>query len=522
MKKILKISAILFIITISFARYSETKPIPAFYFDTDTNMTLFIDDNIGKGFYPISLNSYKHGNIDVPKNMVPYLLLKGDDIKHAQLISSDARNLNPPSYLWDYDPLAKIKAIPLSKTTIALWQKQYLISELYISDGNPLIVTCLKENQDKIFFYAPMEHMEIHIRTGLPFWKHKHKFPTKIDRQREKKIPLKAYHITSGAIPTRKEAHLHKNFSRMNGLDGIILDFKSYLFSVQKYYSDFDSFMNESNDYLLSQLSGLTKTIDILKLSKTKVSLRIIIANDRFIQKTKEDLMLWDRKKIQPWTDHYGQQWLDLFSQEGLNYYKKIIELAIAAGADDIQLDYIRFPSEGDTNNIIAKHNKLNEEKYKAIEKYLKETVKITNKNNTSFTADIFGIVLWNKPKTTSKIGQNLLSFMRYVDVIAPMLYPSHFHKGFEGIDNPGTEPYLLMAKGTQKFIDFQEINDQYKVKCIPWIQAFNYMSPNYDNKYINEQIKACIDKKMDGIYAWNARNDYKMFYKALKSGILE
>ncbi|MEI7942140.1 MAG: putative glycoside hydrolase, partial [Candidatus Riflemargulisbacteria bacterium] len=214
-------------------------------------------------------------------------------------------------------------------------------------------------------------------------------------------------------------------------------------------------------------------------------------------------------------------QWVDLFSQDALNYYKKLVELAIAAGADDIQLDYIRFPSDGDVSNIIAKHNKLKQKRYKAVDNYLKEIVKITDKKNISFSADIFGIVLWDNPQTNSIIGQYTLTFMRYADVICPMLYPSHFNPGFDGIAKPGENPYLFMDKGCKKFTN-SNTKDQYYVKVVPWIQAFNYMSPNFNEKYIQDQIRACLDNKMDGIFAWNAGNDYTVFFNSLKSGILE
>ncbi len=521
--KLLKLTFLIALFTLSFARYNEINPIPAFYLDKAISLPLFIENNVSKGFYPISLKAYTKGEIDVPKNMMPYILIEeGESLNNVQLVKTSQNNLNIPSYLWDYDPLEKVKAIRISDLNLDEWQKKYIKTDLYLSDGDPYTIMCTEENRSKIFLYAPTENMKIQIYSSIPFMSKDFAYQTKKERQKSKKIPLKGYHLTSGAMPTRKEAHIHRNFAVRNGLDSIVLDFKTYLTPVQFNYSNFDVFMNESNDYLLTQMNGLVKTIEILKLSDAKVSLRVVVATDYFIQKTKQSIMLWDKKKLQPWTDYYGQQWVDLFSQDGLNYYKKIIELAIAAGADDIQLDYIRFPSDGDIDSIVAKHNKLGQKKYKAIDNYLKEIVKITDKKNISFSADIFGIVLWDNPRTNDTIGQHTLTFMRYADAICPMLYPSHFNPGFDGIAKPGENPYLFMDKGCKKFLDFYAKNDQYYAKIIPWIQAFKYMSPNYNEKYIQEQIRACLDNKMDGILAWNAGNDYAVFFNALKSGILE
>jgi len=521
--KILKIILLITLATLSFARFNETKSIPAFYLDEELSLPLFIKNNITKGFYPLTVKSYIKGEIDVPKNFMPYILIeKKDSLSNIALVGISQNNLNLPPYLWDYDPLEKIKAIKISDLNLGEWQKKYIKTDIYISDGDPYTIMCTEEDRSKLFLYAPTENMKIKIYSGIPFLSKSYAYPTKKQRQKVKRIPLKGYHLTSGAIPSKKEAHIHKNFAVRNGLDSIVLDFKTYLTPVQKNYSNFDTFMNESNDYLLSQLSGLEKTIEILKLSNAKVSLRVVVATDYFIQKTKQNLMLWDKKKLQPWTDYYGQQWLDLFAEEAVDYYKKIIELAIAVGADDIQLDYIRFPSDGETENILVKHNKLGQKRYKAVDNFLKEIVKITDSKNISFSTDIFGIVLWNNPLTTATIGQHTLTFMRYSDVICPMLYPSHFHAGFDGIEKPGEIPYLFMDKGCKKFLTFYAANDQYYVKVVPWIQAFKYMSPNYNEKYIQDQIKACLDNKMDGIFAWNASNDYSVFFNSLKSGILE
>ncbi len=520
--KIIKLTLIISLLAFSFTRFNETKPIPAFYLDKEISLPLFIKNNVAKGFYPITMKAYAKGEIDVPKNMMPYVLIEEKDgLNNIQLVSINQNNLNIPSYLWDYDPLEKIKAIRISDLDLEEWQRKYIKTDLYISDGDLYTIMCTEEDKNKIFLYAPTENMKIEIYSSIPFINKGNKFPTKQERQKSKRIPLKGYHLTSGGIPSRKEAHVHKNFAVRNGLDSIVLDFKTYLTPVQFNYKDFDVFMNESNDYLLSQLGGLVKTIEILKLSNTKVSLRIVVATDYFIQKTNQRLMLWDKKKLQPWTDYYGQQWVDLFSQDALNYYKKIVELAIAAGADDVQLDYIRFPSDGDVNDIVSKHNKLGQKRYKAVDNYLKEIVKITDKKNISFTADIFGIVLWDNPQTNNLIGQYTLTFMRYADVICPMLYPSHFNPGFDGIAKPGENPYLFMDKGCKKFVNFNW-KDQYYVKVVPWIQAFNYMSPNYNEKYIQDQIRACLDNKMDGVFAWNAGNDYTVFFNSLKSGLLE
>ena len=239
-----------------------------------------------------------------------------------------------------------------------------------------------------------------------------------------------------------------------------------------------------------------------------------LIATDGFIQKHRPDLMLGQKNFQNPWTDQNGQQWVDIFSDDVVSFYLKIINLGIKLGADDINLDYIRFPTEGKVENILSRHNKKNEPRHKSVENLLKQIMLLTNSQKVSLSADIFGIVVWDNHRTNQLLGQEMVVFMRYVDILSPMLYPSHFHNGFNGYENPGDEPYIFMLEGCQKFNKIVSSMPYYHVKQIPWIQAFDYRTKKYDPQYIVDQIKAAYTSNMDGYFGWNAQNNYNTFYK--------
>jgi hypothetical protein len=523
MKKNLVKLLVIFFIFLNISYTQETKGIPAFYFDIEGSQALFINDMIAKGFYPINHDSYQQGIINVPNNMIPFILFtKDDNKKFFELVSLKDNNLNHPSYLWEYDPFEKLKTIPVSKLNLAIWQKQNSKNDLFLSDGSYKTISCMQDNKHKLFLYAPTDNMSIKINSGIPFFHKTHDFFSKKERQGLKIFPQKGYHITSRAITNRKEAHYHRNVARRKGLDTVVIDFKSFLSSIQKDYSKFSSFVNEPNTYLLTQLTDLAKIVEILKLSKVKISFRINIAVDRFIEEKNPELMLWDKKRLQPWQDNYGQQWVDLFSKEALEYYKKIIELAILLGADNIQLDYLRFPSEGEIGNISTRHNLKKQHRYKAIEDYLKEISYITDANSKSFSVNILGKSLWNDIRDIENSGQNILIIMRYADIISPIIYPSHFPSKFLGIQNPSNEPYLIVSKACEQINNIIKLYPYYHVIPIPWIQAFNYLSPNFGEEYIINQIKAVLDNNLQGVLAWNSRNEYEVFFKAIQQGILE
>jgi hypothetical protein len=60
---------------------------------------------------------------------------------------------------------------------------------------------------------------------------------------------------------------------------------------------------------------------------------------------------------------------------------------------------------------------------------------------NIIVSADVFGLVT---NTNMFQIGQNLESFILYFDYVAPMIYPSHYGKGYLGYSVPDNAPYEI------------------------------------------------------------------------------
>jgi len=154
-----------------------------------------------------------------------------------------------------------------------------------------------------------------------------------------------------------------------------------------------------------------------------------------------------------------------------------------------------------------------NKEKYDAIEGFLKKANERFENSNVSIAIDVFGVMSWLKDKDIETIGQRVGYMAKYVNVISPMLYPSHFDNGFDGFSNPSNEPYTFMRNGTEKTIKIVKGTD---AKIVPWIQGFSYRVKNFDEKYINEQIRGLKDCGISNYLVWNAGNNYTVTYSAL------
>ena len=174
----------------------------------------------------------------------------------------------------------------------------------------------------------------------------------------------------------------------------------------------------------------------------------------------------------------------------------KLAKTAIAYGASQIQLDYIRYNTKQ-----IPSHK--NSETIAGLIAWFKENI------NVPLQVDVFGISSYGESKY---IGQNIKLIGQTVDVLCPMVYPSHY------------EPYKIHAVtpyetvyNSLKAIHGQYNNQQLPFKLVPYIELSNYrykLSHAKKMDYIYSQIQAAENANADGWYVWSARNMYdNLFY---------
>jgi hypothetical protein len=237
------------------------------------------------------------------------------------------------------------------------------------------------------------------------------------------------------------------------------------------------------------------------------VSARIPVFKDDWLAIYRPDLAL-------DYLDRKGGHWLNPYKDEARLFNSLIAEIAANSGVDEVQFDYIRFPAEGNMSTVVfssAETKGLT--RVDIICQFLDETKKRLQHKNVSMAVDIFGVVAWQSKGDINALGQDLKRMGKYLDVLAPMLYPSHFHDGYDGFANPGSEPYHFMNVGVVKSL---EILSGEAVTLVPWIQGFNMKSPNYGPDYILQQVKACEDAGVKNFLIWNASNNYDVSFNAL------
>ena len=189
--------------------------------------------------------------------------------------------------------------------------------------------------------------------------------------------------------------------------------------------------------------------------------------------------------------------WIDPTITTAWEYPLALAEEACRLGFDEIQFDYVRFPS-GETVETSGQLDMTQTERVGAIEGFLEAARQRLHGLGCAVSADVFGIVL--ATENDQGIGQRPEELTLHLDAFSPMVYPSHYSDGWLGFDDPNDHPYDVTSDA---IVDgLRRI--QPGVILRPWLQAF---------WWTNEQIRRSIQAAEDhgvGWILWNAVSNFE------------
>lgn len=181
----------------------------------------------------------------------------------------------------------------------------------------------------------------------------------------------------------------------------------------------------------------------------------------------------------------------------------KLIKYALSYGAQQIQLDYIRYNTKQPASSQHAQN-------ILKIIKFYKERL---DKENIPMQVDVFGIASYGEEK---HIGQNIKLFAPYINALCPMVYPSHYEPFRVHAVTPYKTVYTSLELIKKQFAD-----NKTPFKLIPYLELSNYRYPLSKDKklaYIHAQIQAAENAGADGWYAWSASNYYDNLFTVLQT----
>ena len=254
----------------------------------------------------------------------------------------------------------------------------------------------------------------------------------------------------------------------------------------------------------LSYSTKVPSVLPYLKDVKSKgmyAIARIVVFRDNVMPRKKPELAVKNPDGT-IWEDRKHLTWLNPYKQGSIDYILELAEKTADMGFDEIQFDYIRFPSDGNTKNCRygVEHSSVTASA--KIVDFLKQARKRLSPKGIKISIDVFGLT--TTEKTDMGIGQKIVEMTEQVDYVSPMIYPSHYNNGEYGIPNPNKEPYrtvYIALQGAKKRIPVEKLR--------PWLQDFSMKGVKYGPEEIKAQIQACYDCDVKTWLLWNAACKY-------------
>jgi len=211
-----------------------------------------------------------------------------------------------------------------------------------------------------------------------------------------------------------------------------------------------------------------------------------------------------------PWLDRNGLAYVDPDARE---YWDRVVAIAkegYSIGFDEINFDYIRFPSDGDMSDALFAlppvRSASTTPKTAVMDEFFSYLHSKLAPSGIVMSADIFGQTTVNTDDLG--IGQILEKVLPYFDYVAPMVYPSHFINGFEGYANPAAYPYEVVKISMTSAVERAAMATTSLEKLRPWLQAFN-LGATYTPAMVHAEQKAVYDSGLTSWMLWDAANRY-------------
>lgn len=342
----------------------------------------------------------------------------------------------------------------------------------------------------------------------------------------------KAIYASAGKCRTPEGAAAYKKIIKENNLNAIVIDMKDD-YGLLRYDTKSPEILKKAKTSLYAL--KLDEFVEDFKRDDIYLIARIVVFKDKNLASYGgAKYAVWDKVYNKPWMgikqyvetkdangtvtgstpEYYDEVWVDEYCPEVWEYNVQIANELIARGFDEIQFDYIRFPTDGrNLKNASYRWQSPGMDKESALISFLsyaRENI------DAPIGIDIYGANGWYRSGT--RTGQDAETLCEYVDVIGPMFYPSHFEQNFLANAPEADRTYRIYYYGTFR----NTVICRNRALIRPWVQAFylnvSYDRLYYDTDYIQKQIFGVRDSADHGYMYWNNSGDYSRLLPDINS----
>ncbi len=329
----------------------------------------------------------------------------------------------------------------------------------------------------------------------------------------DKKLPnppdiIKAVYFTSASAGSEKSIDHLIDLASKSEMNAVVMDIKDF-----SGYIAYDTDVPEAEQYKSERtdIDDMDSVIKKLHDANIYVIARITVFQDPVLAKARPEWAVKNKYTHGTWYDRNGLSWINPAASGSWDYIVSIAQDAVGRGFDELNFDYIRFPSDGDITALVFPGFKPEESKADVIGNFYKYLrLKLPG---VKLSADMFGFVTTHKDDLG--IGQLMENAFAAFDYVSPMVYPSHYPPNYLGFANPAEHPYevvsVSMKGGIERLRAYKLEHPENKTQFRPWLQDFK-LGANYTPDMVLAQIQATRDALGDdysGFMLWNARNVY-------------
>lgn len=328
---------------------------------------------------------------------------------------------------------------------------------------------------------------------------------------------IKAVYVTAWSAGSKSYLNYLNEIFKTTQINAVVIDIKDVSGFV--YYKTGLEKVKEYGNYR-GAISSIDKLVRDLHNKGIYVIARLVVFKDYSLAQARPDLAVFDKTKTKDkskpvlWQDKNGMYWVDPSSKEVQDYNISLAKDALAHGFDEINFDYIRFPSDGKLKDMDFPFFDSAKTTRRLVIKDFSRKIRDSLPND-KISVDLFGLTTVSVDDMG--VGQVFEDSFDYFDYTSPMLYSSHYASGFIGYKNPAEYPYEVVKYSMdgailkQKAYAKLQIEKKKLAQIRPWLQDFD-LGADYNEAMVRQEIKAVTDstgKDFIGFMLWNPLNIY-------------
>lgn len=311
-------------------------------------------------------------------------------------------------------------------------------------------------------------------------------------------IPVKGIYLSSWAAGSAQLLNKQLALADRTEINAMVIDVKD-----ATGYVAYDSNVPLVKELKLEErrIRDIDGLIATLREHKLVPIARIVCFNDPILAVRRPEYAVRS-KSGGIWRDNKKSAYTNPYDKRVWKYLVDLGEDAAERGFREIQFDYVRFPSDGKISDAVYRGAAGSHED--AIAAFLAYARGRLEKRGVWVSADVFGLTLYVKDDLG--VGQKIEKVSRNVDIVSPMIYPSHYYAGAYKQKNPNAHPYEIITAAMK---DATKRLQGSGAIVRPWLQDFSLHGVTYGVEQVKAQIKAVEEQGYTEWLLWDPSLKY-------------